>query len=70
MNTSRESGLVANGCERARLAAEPQIRAEVEREYESRIANASLIQRWRLKREMNRLIKQRLSQIAPPDAIY
>ncbi len=70
MNISSKSGFVANGCERARFAAEPQIRADVEREYESRIATASIIQRWRLKWEMNRLIQKRLSQIAPRDALY
>jgi uncharacterized membrane protein len=70
MKTSHESGYVADGCERARAAIEPQIRAAVERQYASRIATASIIQRWRLKRQMNRQIAERLAHIAPPNALY
>lgn len=70
MKTSRESGVVADGYDRARAAAESAIRAEVERQYAGRIANASVIQRWLLKREMNKLIAKRVSQIASPDALY
>lgn len=65
-----ESRFVADGCERARAAAEPQIRADVERQYASRIAAASLIHRWRLKREMNKQIAKLVAQVAPPDALF
>ena len=70
MKTSHESGFLADGCERARAATEPQIRADVEREYANRIAAAYIIQRWWLNREMNKQIAERVARIASPDALY
>jgi hypothetical protein len=70
MSSSRESRFVVDGYERARAAAEPQIRADVEQEYAIQLVNASVIERWRLKREMARVIAKRIDQAAPPDALY
>ncbi|MEZ6138510.1 MAG: hypothetical protein R3C53_26810 [Pirellulaceae bacterium] len=70
MKTSHETGFVADGFQRARVATESQIRKDIEREYASRIATASIIQRWRLKREMKKQIAERVARVAPPDALY
>ncbi len=70
MNASRESRIVVDGCSRARAAAEPKVRADVERQYADRLATASMIQRWRLKLEMKKQIAEQLAKIAPPDALY
>jgi hypothetical protein len=61
---------VAGGYERACAAALPQIRAELEREYRERLAAAGWLQRWRLRREMNRQIRKRLDRIAPRWGLY
>ena len=61
---------VADGYGRARDAIEPEIRAEVEREFAKRLQTASFLKRWRLRREMAAEIKRRIHARAPPDALY
>jgi len=63
-------GFVADGHRRARTAAEPQVQAEVEREFADRLEHASGRERARLLREMEREIKRRIRGTAPPDALY
>ena len=63
-------GFVADGCRRARAAIEPQVRAEVQREFASELENASFLKRVRLRRQMEREIQRRVEAMAPPDALY
>ena len=70
MKIKRNARIVADGCGRARDAAEPAIRTQVEREYAQRLAAASPLQRLLLRREMRRQIASRVEQVAPLDGLY
>jgi hypothetical protein len=67
---TRSHHFIEYGYQLARAAFEPEIRAAVVAEFAERLAVASLIERWRLRREMAREIERRLRQTAPPDALY
>lgn len=43
---------------------------QVEREYEARLANASLFVRWLLRLEIRKEIVKRINEIAPREAVY
>ncbi len=62
--------IVADGHARAYAAAEPQVRTAVTAEYAARLKAASLLGRRRLRRDMEREIQRRLSEQAPPSALY
>lgn len=64
------SAIVSDGASRARVAAVEVVRAEVEAEFEPRLQEATLWQRWALKREMQREVERRLKEMAPPSALY
>lgn len=64
------NGFVADGYERLRRALQPQIRAEVEREFAERLHAADFWQRLLIGREISREIERRLREAAPPDALY
>lgn len=61
---------VADGYSRAYAAIEPGVRAEVQAEYADRLQNASFFGRIWIRWEMNREIRRRVDQSAPPDALY
>lgn len=61
---------VADGCERARAALEPELRAEVEAEYAVRLVGVGFVERMKLKRQINREVERRLRARAPKDALY
>ncbi len=68
---SSSLGLLSDGCERAWLAIEPRVRREVEAEFAEELQQASgWLQRWRLWQKMESEIYSRLSELAPPDALY
>ena len=64
------SVFVADGYERARDANERLVRAEVEQEFAERLRNADWVDRWRMKREIERVIEKRLEHVAPPWGLY
>lgn len=68
----RERGfrIVADGYSRARTAATPIIRAEVEAEFAARLKTATLAERFKLKVEMKREMARRLDKAAPRGALY
>jgi hypothetical protein len=61
---------VADGYERAQIAAEPAIRTQVVAEFSSQLAAAGVWQRFWLWREIEREVQFRLSQVGSPDALY
>jgi hypothetical protein len=65
-----EECIVHDGCERARSAELPSIRAEVEREYAERLKTAGLFKRLLLRREIRREVEKRLGRIAPRSGLY
>ena len=67
---TQNDGFLADGYERAYSANEPIVRAKVKREYAERLAKASPNERRRLQGEMERVISERLGQLAPPNAEY
>lgn len=71
MGEDHSSGIVADGYKRACAALEPAIRAEVSKEFDERLENASFFERLRLRREMTAEIRRRVEAKAPPaDAMY
>lgn len=64
------SGFVVNGRRNACVAAEAQVRADVESEYASQLATASIFVRWRLRWEIRKEIVKRINKIAPREAVY
>ena len=70
MTKLSQSRFVPDGCERARSAVEPEIRAAVAAEYSERLERAGLWARIRLRREIEREVKLRVSKVAPYDAQY
>jgi hypothetical protein len=64
------NGFVADGYRRAYSAVEPPVRVEVTAEYAERLERASFWERQRLKREIEREIRRRVHEKAPPDALY
>lgn len=62
--------IVADGHARAQAAAETQVRAAVRAEYAERLKATSLLGRIRLRRDMEREIQRRISEQAPPWALY
>ena len=56
MDQAHDSGFVEDGCQRAHDAIEPAVRAQVEQEYADRLETASLFQRHKLRRELNKEI--------------
>ena len=67
---AQNDGFLADGYERAYSANEPIVRAEVQREYADRLAEALPGERKRIRGEMARVIAERLEQVAPPNAEY
>ena len=67
---SDSNGFLADGYRRARMAHASVVRAEVEDDFADRIANAADAELPSLRAEMERLIAERLNQLAPPDALY
>ncbi|MCH8045301.1 MAG: hypothetical protein IID44_16445 [Planctomycetes bacterium] len=67
---SHANHFVADGHARACAAAETQVRAAVTAEYAERLKAASLLGRIRLRRDMEREIQRRISEQAPPWALY
>lgn len=66
----RGFGIVADGFWRARSAATPVIRAEVEADFAARLKTATLVERIKLKAAMRREIARRLKKAAPRQALY
>jgi hypothetical protein len=62
--------IVADGHERAWWANEPLVRVQVQQEYAERLCAAPLWRRWLLRRALEREVRRRLEQLAPPDALY
>ncbi len=61
---------VADGADRLLDAIVTEIRAAVEEQYAERLANATLWERWRLRREMRLEIARRRDAAASPLALY
>ncbi len=66
----RVNEFVADGYERAVDANEPTVRNEIEAKYATQMENASVQDRKRLQQQIEREIKQRLDELAPPGALY
>ncbi|MDX1966814.1 MAG: hypothetical protein SFV23_06565 [Planctomycetaceae bacterium] len=64
------SGIVEDGCWRARQALSPVIRQEVEAEFAERLLSADEAEKRRLRSEIERVIRQRLDKKAPRWALY
>ena len=62
--------IVADGHVRARVGAEPEVRAAVSAAYAERLKASSLLGRIRLRREIEREIRRRLDEQSPPGALY
>ncbi|MCC6493682.1 MAG: hypothetical protein IT424_11760 [Pirellulales bacterium] len=61
---------VADGEERYYDAAAAEIRAAIEAEYAARLAAASRLGRWRLRREIEREVNHRLQAAVSALALY
>jgi hypothetical protein len=70
MPESQNFGFVPDGYERARSAIEPQIRREVELEFEEQLQAATRGESRRIRSIMEELIEERINRLAPPDALY
>lgn len=66
----RKNGFVEDGRRRAQSAAEPAIRAEVEREFAAQLQQASFLKRSWVRRRIEREIKRRVAEKAPGDGLY
>lgn len=64
------SDFVADGCDRAWNAMEPEVRQEVEAEFADAWSAAGFVRRWFLRRKINAELERRLAQRAPTDAVY
>ncbi|REK17996.1 MAG: hypothetical protein DWQ37_05605 [Planctomycetota bacterium] len=67
---ANSNGFVQDGFERARAAAEPEIRAQVVAEYAERLEAASSWKKYWLWRAIDREVETRLARQAPPGALY
>ncbi len=67
---NRSTLFVCDGYARTCAAIQPQIRAVVEAEFSERLAAASLWGRFWLRRAIEREVRQRVRQSAPPEALY
>ncbi len=65
-----QNHFVEDGCRRAALAIESQIRAEVLAEYAERLERESVWGRFLLKWQIRRDIERRIAKCAPPHALY
>ena len=63
-------GFLSDGVERARHAAAPIVRAEIERTFSDEIANTPAADQPQLRAKIEDLIANRLDELAPPDALY
>jgi hypothetical protein len=62
--------IVIDGGRRAYLASINKVRVDVEREFSEALAQAGFLRRIFLRVQMNREIKGRMREIAPPWALY
>lgn len=62
--------IVEDGCARAAAAVEPRIREAVNAEYAARLNGATVWARFRLKQKIEREIRRRVDESAPPSALY
>ncbi len=70
MSNSHEFGFLADGYDRAYSAVEPHVRRDIEGEFGEQLRAASSGERKRLLREIEKLITERVRELAPPDALY
>jgi hypothetical protein len=61
---------VQDGPGRLRAALESEIRPQVVAEYAERLASAGIWKRYRLRREIDREVRRRASEMIRPDALY
>ena len=66
----RNNKIVADGRQRAYDGSIEQVRVEVEAKYAEELKNAGFWGRMRLRQQMEREIRQRMTKIAPPDGLY
>ena len=66
----RTADIVADGHERANAANSDRIRAEVEAKYADGLKAAGYWARRRLRKRMEREIRQELAKLAQPGALY
>lgn len=66
----RQTGIVADGRDRAQAASEPLIRVEVAREFALRLSGVPAWRRLLLRWEMECEVRRRLQRAAPPDGLY
>lgn len=62
--------IVNDGARRAYLASIHRVRADVQREFSSALEQAGFLRRILLRVQINREIKHRMREIAPPWALY
>jgi hypothetical protein len=67
---SPNSDFLADGCNRAWKALEPEIRRQVEAEYAEAWKASGLLRRWFVRRRIEAEVRRRLTERAPPDAFY
>lgn len=63
-------GIVADGQARARAAAEPRIRKEVNGKYAEELGRAGLFRRMAIRIRIEREVRRRLREVAPDGAHY
>ncbi len=62
--------IVADGRERAYDGSIQQVRAEIEAQYAEELRKAGFWKRILLQRRIEREIRDRMKEIAPPDGLY
>jgi hypothetical protein len=62
--------LIHGGCQLARAAAAPAVRAQVMAEHAAELAEARGWRRYRLSRRIEAEVRRRVAKIAPSDALY
>lgn len=70
MPCGQATGFVADGWERVLRASGPRIRWEVEQAFTAQLAEAGFWQRVRLRWAIEREIRRRVLEAAPPCALY
>ena len=61
---------VADGRERALAANGPGIEKEIRARYAGELSRAGFLERWRIEGHIRREIREELTRMAPPGALY
>jgi hypothetical protein len=70
MNERETHRFIADGREQALAANGPRIETEVRARHAGELAGAGHLERWRIEGRIRREIREELTRIAPPGALY